>query len=71
MLELHDANGVLLASNDSWKDHEGVIQATGLAPPDNREPAILMELPIGAYTARVFGANNTTGVARVEVYNLQ
>jgi hypothetical protein len=71
LLELHDSNGGLIASNDNWKEHQGVIQASGLAPTDDRESAILAELAPGAYTAIVRGAHSTTGIAVIQVYNLQ
>jgi hypothetical protein len=69
MLELHDSNGTLLDSNDNWRsDHEAEIEATGLAPNDDLESAILMTLDAGPYTAIVHGQNNTTGVGLVEIY---
>jgi len=41
VLALHDANGSLLSTNDSWRsDQESDLIATGLTPIDNREPAI-------------------------------
>jgi hypothetical protein len=46
------------------------ILATGLAPADGRESAIVAKLPAGNYTAILRGVNNTTGVALVEVYDL-
>ena len=71
-LELHDGNGALIASNDNWKtDQELAIQATGLAPTDDRESAILAILSPGNYTAIVRGKNSSTGNALVEVYALQ
>jgi hypothetical protein len=71
-LQLFDSAGVMIATNDNWKDtQQAQIQATGLAPTDDRESAIYATLPAGDYTAIVRGANNTTGVAIVEVYNLQ
>lgn len=71
VLELHDADGDLLASNDNWKDtQETEIEATGLAPTNDAESALLQTLPSGAYTAIVRGAGDTTGVGLVEVYNL-
>jgi hypothetical protein len=71
-LELHDANGVLLDSNNNWRsDQEAAIMATGLAPDDDLESAILMTLPPAAYTAIVSGVNGTSGVALVEVYALE
>jgi hypothetical protein len=70
-LELHDGNGALFATNDDWRsDQEGEISATGLAPSNNQESAIVRTLPPGNYTAIVAGMNDTTGVALVEVYAL-
>ncbi|PYV62167.1 MAG: hypothetical protein DMG97_41090 [Acidobacteria bacterium] len=70
-LELHDPNGTLLASNDNWKDTQQTeIQATGLAPTNDAECAIMQTLAPGNYTAIVRGKNNTIGVALVEVYGL-
>jgi sugar lactone lactonase YvrE len=71
MLELHDGNGTLLASNDNWKDtQQAQIQATGLAPTNDAESAIVQTLEPGNYTAIVRGKNDTIGVALVEVYGL-
>lgn len=71
MLELHDSNGTLLASNDDWKsDQQTEIEATGIPPTDDAESAIVMPLGPGAYTAIESGKNQTTGVGLVEVYNL-
>jgi hypothetical protein len=71
VLELHNQQGTLLDSNDNWKEgNKKAISDAGLAPADDREPAIFAVLPPGAYTALVRGKNNTTGVALVEFYNL-
>jgi hypothetical protein len=43
---------------------------SGYAPGDPRESAIIAELPAGNYTSIVRGLNDTTGVALVEVYDL-
>jgi N-acetylneuraminic acid mutarotase len=79
-LELHNSTGALIASNNNWAStiiggiittnqvHD--IQASGYAPGDGRESAIIAELPAGNYTAIVRGVNNMTGVALVEVYDL-
>src|SRR6266404_2794160 len=67
ILELHDGSGNLIASNDNWKDvQQGQIEATGQAPTDDRESAIIMTLPQGSWTAIVRGKNNTTGVGLIE-----
>jgi phospholipase/lecithinase/hemolysin len=72
MLELHDANGTLLGSNDNWKDTQlSAINASALAPSDDRESAILAETPAGNYTAIVRGKDGSTGVALVEEFNLE
>lgn len=72
MLELHDSNGTRLESNDNWIDSpnkQAIIDST-VAPTNDLEPAILRPLAPGNYTAVVSGANNTTGIAVVEVYTL-
>ena len=72
MLELHDGNGAEVASNRDWKDtQQAAIEITGIAPIDDHEAAIFWVLAPGSYTAIVRGENNGTGVALVEVYNLQ
>jgi hypothetical protein len=79
-LELHDATGALIASNDNWVTtiiggiitHNQVqdIMNSGHAPTDGRESAIIADLPPGNYTAIVRGVDNMTGVALVEGYDL-
>lgn len=70
-LELHGANGDLIYSNDDWRStQEAAIIATANPPSDDRESAIVATLPPAAYTAIVRGKDNTTGIALVEIYNL-
>ena len=71
-LELHDANGGTLATNDNWHSASNAseIQATGLAPSNDKESAILMPLGAGNYTTIVRGVNNTTGIAVSEAFKL-
>jgi hypothetical protein len=70
-LELHDGNGTQIAANNNWRtDHEAEISATALAPTNDAESAIVTTLAPALYTAIVQGANGTTGVGLVEVYNL-
>ncbi|MDQ6809661.1 MAG: hypothetical protein M3Z64_09615 [Verrucomicrobiota bacterium] len=69
-LELHDASGALLATNENWKNGQrDEIEAEHLAPSDDREAALIRTLEPGAYTAIVRGSGDTTGVALVEVYD--
>jgi len=79
-LELHDGSGALIASNNNWQttiiggiimnDQVTAILNSGRAPTDGRESAIIANLPAGNYTAIVRGVNGTTGIALVEVYDL-
>lgn len=76
-LELHDASGATIASNDNWRtrpdgsSQQGEIEATALMPPNDAESALVQTLAPGSYTMIVRGTNNTTGVAVVEAYTLQ
>ena len=79
-LELHNGTGALIASNDNWlhtivggiitSDQTQAIRNSGYAPGDGRQSAIVADLPRGNYTAIVRGVDNMTGVALVEVYDL-
>jgi hypothetical protein len=71
ILELHDKDGVLITTNDNWKDtQQSQIEATGIPPTDDRESAILATLSPDNYTAIVRGKDDTTGIGLVEVYNI-
>ena len=75
-LEIYNGSGMLLFTNDNWKvdengqSQQAVIEATGLAPTNDKESAILTTLSPGVYSAIVRGVNGTTGDALVEVYRL-
>lgn len=73
-LQLYDANGTLLASNDNWQsdaNQAGLITSYGLAPPNTLESAIALSLAPGRYTVIVTGKNNQTGIGLVEIYDEQ
>lgn len=71
-IQLNDANGNLLSSNDDWKDTQATdITATGIPPSGDRESAIVGTYGVGRYTLVVRGKGGTTGVALVEAYNLR
>jgi hypothetical protein len=65
-------NGEQIAQNDNWQSssNAAAMSASGIAPTNSNEAAILVRLEPGAYTAVVNGANNGTGVALVEVYGI-
>lgn len=72
VLELRDGAGQLLEANDDWgtsANKQAILDST--VPPTNaKESAIVATLAPAAYTAVVTGANNGTGVAVVEIYDL-
>jgi len=70
-LSLVDSNGNIVRGNNNWKDTQQVaIQATGLAPPNDLEAAILATVAAGRYTAILSGNGGGTGIGLVEVYKL-
>ena len=75
-LELHDANGATIASNDDWKmrsdgtSQQAEIESTKIPPTNDSESALLITLPAGNYTAILSGKTAIPAVAVVEAYNL-
>jgi CSLREA domain-containing protein len=72
-LELYQGN-TLLESNDDWgsSPNKQTIIDSGVAPGNNLESAIVRTLPANSsqYTAIVRGADNSTGIGVVQVYDL-
>jgi hypothetical protein len=66
------AGGNQLAANDDWKTNANVadIIASGIAPGDDLEAALLIRLEPGAYTTVVNGVGDSTGIGLVEVYEI-
>jgi acetyl esterase/lipase len=72
VLSLFDGNGSLVFTNDNWRSaQENQIIATGVSPNDDHESAIVATLSPGNYTATVSDSNHASGVALVEVYDLE
>ena len=72
ILRLVNGEGVTIGANDNWKDtQQADIQATGQAPTDDRESAVILTLAPAPCTAIVSGSNGTSGIALVEVYTLE
>lgn len=70
-LELRDQNGGLLAFNDNWRNGQpSELEEVNLAPQDDRESALVLELGPGSYTALLRGARDGTGVGLLELYNV-
>jgi Matrixin len=72
ILELRDGSGNLLAVNDDWGSSAQVtdILNTTIPPVHALESAVVATLNSGNYTAIVRGVDNTSGVALVEVFDL-
>jgi hypothetical protein len=72
VLELRDGSGNLLAVNDDWANSSQVseILASTIPPVNSLESAIVATLGGGNYTAIVRGVDGTSGVALVEVFDL-
>jgi hypothetical protein len=71
ILELHDANGGTVASNDDWKSSPdaATLQRLNFQLSSDAESAIYQTgLLRGAYTAIVRDKNGGTGVGVVEAY---
>ncbi len=66
-----------IASNSGWGGNAQIVSAAeavgafGWSNPSSNDSAILVTLPPGGYTAQVSGASGDTGVALVEVYEVQ
>ena len=72
VLDLVDAQGTVLRSNNDWKDsQQAEIEGIGLQPGNLLESVVVQTLVPGNYTAIVRGNGNTSGVGLVEVYNLR
>jgi sugar lactone lactonase YvrE len=70
-LVLYNSSGAVIASNNNWQDTQSSqISATGISPSDPRESAIFATLPAGSFTVITRGANNSRGVALLEIYSL-
>ncbi len=75
VLELRNAAGTVIGSNDNWRStQQAEITASGLAPVDDREAALIVNLTgTGAnteFTASITGAGGTQGIGLIEVYDL-
>lgn len=71
-LELYDATGALIASNDDYGNdpQDYVMDSFALTPRDGREAALYRVLAPGAYTLVMRGASNSTGIGVAEIYGV-
>jgi hypothetical protein len=74
-LELHRGS-TLVERNDNWGGTYSLITAFSRVGASSlssrsRDAAIIVTLAPGTYSATVSGVNNTTGVAQLEIYEIQ
>jgi hypothetical protein len=70
-LEMRRQDGVLMASNNNWKDaQQAEIEKTGAAPTNDLESAIVGSFAPGGYTVIMRGNGGTSGIGLVEAYDL-
>lgn len=78
VLQIFNSSGVNIASNTGWDLNnlgpsitaaEAASGAFSL-PAHSGDTALLLTLSAGSYTAQISGANNTTGMALLEIYEI-
>lgn len=73
LIQVFDSKSALLATNDSWDASLasifGSVGAFSL-PANSKDAALVLSLPVGAYSVQVSGADGGTGDGIVEVYEL-
>ena len=70
-ITLNGPSGFTPITNDNWPSSQrAAIEASGLAPANQSESAILTTLAPGAYTAVLSGTNGGTGTGILELYDL-
>ena len=78
VLTLTTALGTIVATNDDWGSASNAFEIITTSatvgafalPPGSKDSALLISLAPGNYTALISGANDTTGIALVEVYEV-
>lgn len=72
-IELHDATGAIVRSNDGWMNGPDAeeLRTLKLAPGSVNESALIASLEAGAYTAVVRGGASESGIGLVEVYAIR
>ncbi len=71
-----NGTNVFIASNDNWggdpliKSTADSLGAFALASDTSLDAAILVTLAPGVYSAKASGVGNSTGVALIEIYDL-
>lgn len=74
-LSVYNSSGALGATNDNWGGTPALVSAFAAVgaftlSPSSKDAAILLSADPGTHTVVVSGVGNTTGVALVEVYDM-
>ena len=66
------SGATILHENDDWQTHPNAaaLEASGFAPSDVLESAVMVSLAPGPYTAIVSGSGGGTGIGTVEVFEV-
>jgi hypothetical protein len=72
IVEVHNGSGRTIAGNDNWRlgGQEDAILASGLAPSNDKDAAIIVTLSAGAYTIVLRDGDGGTGIGLAEIYDL-
>ena len=76
VLTLTTVDGTVLMTNDNWEDSQGQLvsdlwgESDGAPDAGSASSAIVITLEPGNYTAKVEGKDGTTGIALVEVFQI-
>ena len=71
VLELHDSSGGIIGANDDWRmGDENAIRASGLAPTNDTEAAVIATVNPGRYTVIARDSHGGSGIGLVEIYDL-
>jgi hypothetical protein len=70
VIQVFNSTKVNIGGNDDWKTNQQSVEATGLAPSNDRESAVVMMLDPGAYTVVLRGKNNSSGIGVVDMFDI-
>jgi hypothetical protein len=70
VIQLFNGANASIAGNDDWKSDQQNVEATGLAPADDRESAIVITLDPGNYTVVMRGKNDGSGIGVVDMFDI-
>ena len=69
ILQVWEQNGAMVAQNDNWRTtQESDIMATGMAPMQDSEAALVVTLQPGVYTTLLNGVGGGTGIGLLDVF---